>query len=199
MTRRVIGASPSDPQHPHFLIAVNPQDELNALTSIFPDEQLLIEQAEHVPSASTPEPYKQMLVHDKHMTVTMEDYHGSSVDVRILDRKLEDDLYSRKILLLKAGTDQVVQFGIVRFNFHYVTPEVRDEIIEGKTPLGRILINHNVLREIDLGAVLRIKAGPALANYFQMETGGVTYGRLATIFCNHRPAVDLLEISAPLD
>ncbi len=178
---------------------MNPQDELNALTSLFPAGKTLIERAEHVPSASTPEPYKQMLAHDKHMTVTMENYHGSPVDVRILDRKLEDELYSRKILLLKTGTEQVVQFGIVRFNFHYVTPEVRDEIIEGKTPLGRILINHNVLREIDLGAVLRIKAGPALAEYLQMETGGVTYGRLATIFCNHRPAVDLLEISAPLD
>ena len=28
-----------------------------------------------------------------------------------------------------------------------------------KTPLGRVLISHNVLRHIDLGAVLRITAG----------------------------------------
>jgi chorismate-pyruvate lyase len=177
---------------------VNPQDELKALTDLFPDERPLIARAEHIPSALTPEPYKQMLVHDHHMTVTMEEYHHSKVDVRILDRMLDGDIYGRKILLLKSGTDDVVQFGIVRFNFHYVTQEVRDEIIEGETPLGRVLINHNVLRHIDLGAILRITAGPALAEYLQMETGGVTYGRMATIFCNQRPAVDLLEISAPL-
>jgi chorismate-pyruvate lyase len=92
----------------------------------------------------------------------------------------------------------VVQFGIVRFNFHYVTPEVRDEIVAGATPLGRVLINHNVLRHIDLGAILKITVGDELAELLQMESGGVTYGRLATIFCNRHPAVDLLEIPAPL-
>ena len=178
---------------------MNPQDELNALTGLFPEQQSLIEQAEHVPSALTPEPYKRMLVHDQHMTVTMEAYHHNKVDVRILDRRLDGDVYSRRILLLKAGTDQVVQFGIVRFDFSYVTGAVRDEILTGETPMGRVLINHNVLRHIDLGAILRITAGPALAEPLQMTAGGVTYGRLATIFCNQSPAVDLLEITAPLD
>ena len=74
----------------------------------------------------------------------------------------------------------------------------RREIIAGRTPLGRILINHNVLRHIDLGAILQITAGPGLAAALAMPVGNVTYGRLATIFCDHQPAVDLLEISAPL-
>ncbi len=177
---------------------MNPLTELEALLGLFPREDALIADAEHVPSSQTPEPYKQMLVHDHHMTVTMESYHQSSVDVRVLDQRLEEDTYVRKILLLKSGTDEVVQFGIVRFNFQYVTDDVRTEILAGETPLGRVLINHNVLRHIDLGAILRITAGPGLASLLQMREGEVTYGRLATIFCNHRPAVDLLEISAPL-
>jgi chorismate-pyruvate lyase len=178
---------------------VNPHDELNKLTSLFPDEQPLIAAAEHIPSSLTPEPYKQMLVHEHHMTVTMEQYHGCKVDVKILDRRLDGDVYSRKIVLVKTGTDTVVQFGIVRFDLQYVTPVVREQILEGTVPLGRVLINHNVLRHIDLGAILRITVGPALARCLQMTEGGVTYGRLATIFCNQHPAVDLLEISAPLE
>lgn len=178
---------------------MNPQDELKKLTDLFPSEQPLITKAEHVASALVPEPYKTLLVHESHMTVTMENYHNSSVDVRILARSHEGDIYSRKIVLVKSGTDQVVQFGIVRFDFQYVTDVVRDEILAGELPLGRVLINHNVLRHIDLGAVLRITAGPELAKLFPMEPGGVTYGRLATIFCNQQPAVDLLEISIPLD
>lgn len=177
---------------------MNPLTELEALLSLFPQGEPLIADAEHVPSSQTPEPYKQMLVHDHHMTVTMESYHQSSVDVRVLDQRLDGDTYVRKILLLKSGTDEVVQFGIVRFNFQYVTDDVRSEILAGETPLGRVLINHNVLRHIDLGAILRITAGPELASLLQMPEGDVTYGRLATIFCNHRPAVDLLEISSPL-
>lgn len=178
---------------------MNPMDELEALTGRFPASQPLFEKAEHVPAALTPEPYRTMLAHNHHMTVTMEEYHHSSVDVRILDRDLDGNYYARKILLVKSGTEQVVQFGVVRFNFDYVTEAVRDEILAGEIPLGRVLINHNVLRHIDLGAILRITAGPGLAEYLQMPSGGVTYGRLATIFCNLQPAVDLLEISAPLE
>jgi hypothetical protein len=178
--------------------AVNPQEELNSLVSLFSGDEPLIEQAEHIPAALTPEPYKQMLAHDSHMTVTMESYHNTKVDVKIFDRLLEANVYSRKIALLKSGTDDVVQFGIVRFHFEYVTDEVRTEILAGEIPLGRVLINHNVLRHIDLGAILKITAGPGLAECLQMGVGEVTYGRLATIFCNNKPAVDLLEISAPL-
>ncbi|MEX0715060.1 MAG: hypothetical protein WD066_00660 [Planctomycetaceae bacterium] len=178
---------------------MNPHDELNALADLFPEGDALIASAEHIPSALTPEPYKTLLVHDQHMTVTMEAHHGAKVDVRILDRRLDGDLYSRKIVLVKQGTKRVVQFGIVRFDLRYVTAAVRDEILKGETPLGRVLIEHNVLRHIDLGAILRITAGPGLAEALGMPVGEVTYGRLATIFCNHRPAVDLLEISAPLE
>ncbi|HUG91995.1 MAG TPA: hypothetical protein VML55_14245, partial [Planctomycetaceae bacterium] len=85
-----------------------------------------------------------------------------------------------------------------RFDLSYVTPAVREEILRGEVPLGRVLINHNVLRHIDLGAVLKITLGPGLAEPMRAQPGAVTYGRLATIFCNRRPAVDLLEIPAPV-
>lgn len=177
---------------------MNPQDELDALVKLFPNEPQLFERAEHVSSASLPDPYKSLLAHNHHMTVTMEEYHQSSVDVTVLDQRLDENIYSRKILLSKTGTDEVVQFGIVRFNFDYVTQAVKDEILAGEIPLGRVLINHNVLRHVDLGAVLRITAGPGLASVMEIQPGEITYGRLATIFCNQQPAIDLLEVSSRL-
>ena len=137
---------------------MNPQDELDALVKLFPNEQRLFERAEHVSSASLPEPYKSLLAHYHHMTVTMEEYHKTSVDVTVLDQRLDENVYSRQILLSKSGTDDVVQFGIVRFNFDYVTQ----------------------------------------SKVMKIEPGQITYGRLATIFCNQQPAIDLLEVSAPL-
>jgi hypothetical protein len=177
---------------------VNPHDELQSLLSLFPEREPMLADAEHVASEMLPEPYRRMLAHNHHMTVTMESYHNCRVEVRILDRRLDGDVYSRKIVLFKAGAEIPVQFGIVRFDLSYVTPIVRGEILEGQKPLGRVLIDHNVLRHIDLGAVLRLQAGPSLARYLQMPVGGTTYGRLATIFCNRHAAVDLLEIPAPL-
>lgn len=176
---------------------MNPHEELLSLTNQFPGESLFLK-AEHIPSAVTPEPYKTMLVHDHHMTVAMETYHQSAVEVIVLARQQSGTVYAREILLRTQATQRMVQYGIVRFNLDYVTEEVRREIQAEQTPLGRILINHNVLRHIDLGAILEITAGPRLARNLNMAEGQVTYGRLATIFCNRQPAVDLLEISAPL-
>jgi len=178
---------------------MNPLEELNTLVQAFPEQESLFDEVEHVPAALLPEAYRKMLAHDHHMTVTMEAHYGCPVDVRVVEQHLDGDIYSRKILLLKTGTDRVVQFGLVRFDFQYVTPQVREEILQGDIPMGRVLINHNVLRHIDLGALLQFRAGPALAGYLQMQPAAVTYGRLATIFCNKHPAVDLLEIAAPLD
>ena len=177
---------------------MNPSDELKKLTSLFPDGETLFERTEHVPSALTPEPCKRLLVHEHHMTVTMEEFYRTSVVVNVLDRKLDGDIYSRKILLRREDDFRVVQFGIVRFDLSVVLPAVRTEILSEKTPLGRILINYNVLRHIDLGAILQLAAGPGLARLLDCPAGQTMYGRLATIFCNQKPAVDLLEVAAPV-
>lgn len=176
---------------------MNPTDELKKLTSLFPGGDSLFERAAHVASALTPEPYKRLLVHEHHMTVTMEEFHHTSVVVKVLDRKLDGDIYCRKILLERADDGGIVQFGIVRFDLGTVLRAVREEILSERTPLGRILINYNVLRHIDLGAILEIAAGPGLASLLGCPTGQTMYGRLATIFCNQKPAVDLLEVAAP--
>ena len=178
---------------------MNPQAELDKLIGMFPGEDLLISQAEHLASAMVPEPYRGLLAHNHHMTVTMEAYYGVTVDVEVLDRQQAGEIYGRKILLRRSDTHRVVQFGLVRFDFQYVTAAVRDEILAEKLPLGRVLINHNVLRHIDLGAVLKLTPGPQLARLFDCREKTDLYGRLATIFCNGKPAVDLLEIAAPVE
>lgn len=180
---------------------MNPIIELQELVNLFPepDGQPLYLSAEHVAKEATPEPYRQLLVHELHMTITMEAFHNCAVEVTVIDRRFENELYLRRSLLRTSGTDKVVQLGYVRFNFEYVTESVKQEILAGIVPLGRVLIQHNVLRHVDLGAILRFTAGPGMVKTLQMKEGQVTYGRMATIFCNGAPAIDLLEISAPLD
>ncbi len=192
---------------------MNPLDELGRLVATHQAADLLFEDVEHIPASLTPEPYRRLLVHDHHMTLAMEEFHGHAVRVHVVDRHFEDASYLRTSVLTvpatmightagRAGTrfegERAVQFGAIRFNFEFVTVEVREAIVAEHIPLGQVLIDHNVLRHIDLGAILKIRVGPELAEIFGCETGMETYGRLATIFCNRRPAVDLLEVSAPL-
>jgi len=170
--------------------------ELATLLALFPPADYL-SSWELVPGDEVPEPYHRLLVHEHHMTVTVEAYHGSLVDVRILDRKQDDSYYARKILLALQSSGKIVQFGIVRIRLEYCSPAVRVAIIAGQTPLGRILINHNVLRRIEPTAFLRVIPGPAMMQWFGINEPTPTYGRLAYIHCDGQPAIELLEIVAP--
>lgn len=180
---------------------MNPIAELEQLVRQFPEPGgvPLYQSAEHVAREATPEPYHRLLVHEHHMTVTVEAYHDCTVDVEVLESRFEDGLYLRKILLRNSRTREVVLFGLVRFNFSFVTDAVRSAILAEEIPLGRVLIQHNVLRHIDLGAIIRFTAAEGLCRYLALQPGQQAYGRMATIFCNGAPAVDLLEISSPLN
>jgi hypothetical protein len=170
--------------------------DLRALFALFPPADDMPEY-EFVSADEVPSPYHGLLVHPHHMTVTVEAHHGDLVDVRILDRRQDDDVYARKILLALHGSGRVVQFGIMRVYLRFCSPPVREEIVAGRTPLGRILIEHDVLRRIIPTAFVRVIPGPAMVQWFGLEQPQITYGRLAYIHCDGQPAVELLEVVAP--
>jgi chorismate-pyruvate lyase len=152
---------------------------------------------EFVTGDAVPPPYHGLLVHNHHMTVTVEAHHGDLVDVRILERRLDGDLYTRKIVLALQGSGRVVQFGIARVHLNYCSKPVREAIVVGRTPLGRILIQHNVLRVVEPTAFLRVRTGTAQAAWFGLSAPRPTYGRLAVIYCDGQEAIEVLEIVAP--
>src|SRR5205085_9934222 len=127
--------------------------DLNELVNLFPATDDLAGW-DIVPAERVPPPYRQLLVHDQHMTVTVEAHHGGLVDVEVLAEHREDGSYARNILLVAQKDRQVVQYGIMRINLTLCAAEVRAAILARKTPLGRILIEHNVLRRIEPTAYL---------------------------------------------
>ncbi|MCO8125161.1 hypothetical protein NHH03_25720 [Stieleria sp. TO1_6] len=147
-----------------------------------------------------PSPYSELLDHNAHMTVTVESHHGDKVDVvvhrhhRHTDE--DGDWYVREITLQTQTTGQVVQYGIVRLNVAALAPEVWKRIESRQTPLGRVLIEHNVLREVQLCELWEIQAGPALAGFLKTDVGETLYGRTALIYCDGEPAIELLEVVA---
>jgi chorismate-pyruvate lyase len=168
--------------------------ELEQLIHLFFDDEAQLGQFEEVGADQVPEPNRSLLAHDQHMTVAVEKHHQSSVDVKVLQARTDGEHYSRKILLTRQSDGGVVQYGIVRLNKSYLAPDVRDEIERQEIPLGRVLINHNVLRVVKLLSLLKIQCGPELASEFGFEDGQICYGRTALIYCDGSPAIELLEI-----
>lgn len=164
----------------------------------FPDERIKLERTEVLEGDKLQGVYKELLVHAHHMTVTLEKKYGTAVFLEVLNVLHEGDSYARK-LILRAGRDgPVVLAGIMRFRLEFVSEKVRSEIVEAHTPLGRILIENEILRKIETIAFLRFP----LENSFGELLGSCaeedfTYGRIAIIYCDGAPAVELLELIPP--
>lgn len=148
--------------------------------------------------SSVPPPYDELLDHNKHMTVTVESFYGESVDVVVHQKNQKDHWYSREITLVTESSRRIVQYGIVRLNIGVLGEEVWRQIESEELPLGRVLIRHNVLREVELCELWQIKAGPCLAAMLHRGIGETVHGRTALIYCDGEPAIELLEIVTPV-
>ena len=186
----------AEPRRVALVMSLSAGPDLFTLFQLFPPSSYLRD-FDIVPADQVSPPYHKLLVHEHHMTVTVEAHHASLVDVQVLERKRDGDSYARKILLALQSDRRIVQFGVVRIWLHYCSPAVRAEILAEKTPIGRILISHNVMRRIEPTDFFRATPGPDMMQWFGLTAPEITYGRLALIHCDGQPAVELLEIVAP--
>ena len=174
-----------------------PAPDLETLLSLFYQDIAQFGTIAATPADAMPAVARKLLDHEHHMTVTVEDYHNCEVDVQVLETLFDGQAYSRKILLTKQTDSTVVQFGIVRLHFEFLATHVQQEIMAEETPLGRILINHNVLRRVELSQLWKIQVGQDLADLFRITPDTIVYGRTAWIYCNGEPAIELLEVVTP--
>ncbi len=169
------------------------------LLAIFYSVPAEICQIEAVEAADMPPPYHNLLVHEKHMTVTVESFHDCLVDVGVLDVHTAGEHYSRKIVLTRRSDGRVVQFGIVRLNKRLLPEEVWAAIESCQIPLGRVLIEHDVLRHVERTGLWKITPQPELAQTMQLDARQPTFGRTAILHVNGKAAIELLEIIACID
>jgi chorismate-pyruvate lyase len=148
-------------------------------------------------ASGIPAPFRGLLAHDAHMTVTVEAFFRDTVDVAVLQSHHTPTHYSRKILLSTRRGQQPVLFGLVRLNLGFLAPDVRAEIESERVPLGRVLIEHNVMRNVRLLSLWQIEPGTELKRLFGLADSQRCFGRTALIYCNGVPAVELLEIVTP--
>ena len=91
-----------------------------------------------------------------------------------------------------------MQFGMIEVDLAALSEHVRAEIVAGKTPLGRVLIENDVLRSIRPIGFYRAELDAAMCTWFGLKEPQMTYGRLGVIFTGNRPAIEVLEILAPV-
>lgn len=147
-----------------------------------------------VTSERMPEPFRGLLVHDRHMTEVLGEHFGTPPSVRVVKQRIEGELYTRKIVLSAGEPRRDVELGVVRMDLRYLSPVVRREVLAGQRPLGEILIRHDVLRRIEPRWFFSFPAHCMEIREAGVQIGQRVYGRVGTIYCNNEPAMELLEI-----
>lgn len=170
------------------------EEALASMCHWFYEDRLSAEGCEPIDPTDMPDAYRRLLVHNEHMTRRLEDYHGSDVELKVLTFRQDESIYSRNVLLTTHGGKHVVEFGIVRMDLSCAAPDVRDEILERRTPLGEILISHDVLRQVEPHWYLRFEEDSPMAAHFGAGHSGAVYGRLGSIYYENHPAIELLEV-----
>lgn len=154
------------------------------------------------------------------MTVSMEQFHGAAVSLELVTVADRVDLnrapgpfsYAREILLRcpvanaalfpafpddPAADGVVVQYGVVGIALKRLPAAVVETIRCGQRPLGRILIEAGLHREVRDVRLLEVEPGPHLTALFGGSTdrpAATTYGRVATIDVSGKPVLRLLEV-----
>jgi chorismate-pyruvate lyase len=172
----------------------SPGEALDELCSGFSGYSTCAGQYDLVTPDQMPADYRALLVHQRHMTLVLQDHHGVKPNLFVMERRREGDFYGRKIFLTAGNTAPAIELGVVRMNLTYMQELVRREILAGQTPLGAILVQHKVLRRIEPRWFLRFAPGSAVLRWFGYQKEGPFFGRIGTIYCDGDPAIELLEI-----
>jgi len=132
---------------------------------------------EEIDGASMPEPYRSLLVHNGDMTSRLEQFHGSPMKLRILHIERVGKEYGREVLLCAQDSGLPVEYGAIEIHLEAFPEELREQIVEGKLPLGGLLNRSQIVYGSSPRAYLRLLPDLSLTRLFGSEGASALYGR----------------------
>jgi chorismate-pyruvate lyase len=152
-------------------------DLLYPLTEFYEQSGAPLPAASRIDGASIPSPYRELLVHDRDMTPTMEAACGRKVRLRVLQFSVRDDVLSREIVLVPEGMSKPLVFGAIRIYLRYFPDEARRLVLELVQPLGAILYTRNIPHTSRPDAYFQVRADSVINAALGLQGSPILYGR----------------------
>ena len=150
---------------------------LYPLDEFYAQAGLVLPPVSPVEGSRVSEPYRQLLVHDNDMTPTLEAFHRERIHLRVLARRLDGDAYARQVVLTLNGSARPVEFGAIVIHLEHFPPAAREEVLEGRRPLGTILHDHRVEHGSRPLAFIRVLSDGTMNDALQLTEQQALYGR----------------------
>ena len=171
-------------------------DLLHPLSEFYTQMGLELPVISSLKDTQIPEPYRSLLVHDRDMTPTLETVFRQKIHLRVLQQWLSGDILTRQVVLVLDEDRVPVEFGAIRIHLDAFSPPAREEILQGRRPLGAILHHHQVEHHSRPLAFIRVGADTLISEALQSQVKGNTlYGRLNVLRdVQERKIAEILEI-----
>ncbi|MCI0620096.1 MAG: hypothetical protein L0387_00195 [Acidobacteria bacterium] len=117
---------------------------LDPLDQFYVEAGLPLPLAVEVDGGSIPSPYRSLLVHQRDMTPTLEAAYQQRIHLRLLKRRVREDVVLRQVVLVLDGDERPVEFGAIRIQLKHLPAEARQSVLEARLPLGRVLQDFGV-------------------------------------------------------
>ena len=163
------------------LSALSGPDFLAPLRLFYEHAKQPLPEVEPLADEALPSPYRQLLVHARDMTPTLESFHGDDLWIEVLRRQRLGKIYCREVVLRRQGNSRPAEFGANRINLPAFPSEARWMIERDQLPLGRILKDHDLPHHTRPLAFFRIRADDFIARSLSARPGDLLYGRQARL------------------
>ena len=145
-----------------------------------------------------PEPYRQLLVHSRDMTPTLETFYGGNLGLSVLSRELEPDIYLREVTLnLPSG--RPTEYGAIRIFLNRFPSTARERILKEQYPLGKILELEAIPHLGWPQAFFRVEADAHMRDVLRLGDSQHLFGRRNVLLDGSRHFLaEVVEVLAPV-
>jgi chorismate-pyruvate lyase len=145
-----------------------------------------------------PEPYKSLLVHERDMTSTLENFHKAGIHLRLVSRQQRGEEYFREVVLVLDGSEKPVEIGAIKIHLGRFPESARQEILRERFPLGHLLKDFAIAYRSQPRAFLRIASDKTINGLFGLTGAHLLYGRRNTLLNPAgEPLAEIVEILPP--
>ena len=136
-----------------------------------------------IPKPSLPPKYKKLLDHDKSMTLRLENFYQQEMAIKVIENRLLNNTYKREIVMLGAKDLIPRELAYIEiFLENLPDKSVREEIIKGEKPFGKILLDNNIKTRREIDFFFKVPNNDKRISKYSNFPNDFYYGRKYSIF-----------------
>lgn len=172
---------------------------LRPLALFYEMGQRSLPELQSLEGSAIPEPYGRLLVHHRDMTSQLAEFYQDAVALTVLQSRLVEETLCREVVLRLAQTGQPVEYGAIEINLAVCAEPLREQIEEGRRPLGGLLKVFDVAYTSQPKVFFQITSDAMITQALRLTEPAKLYGRCNLLLESSGAVLaKIVEILAPV-